>query len=304
MNGNTAESNGNKALLYTLFMALALLWGLSFLGTKLALEALNPVELLAVRWAMSLVLFCLLIGMRIIKVSYSGKNVKLLIAAVLVQPCAYAILEAVGIDMTTSSESSIFIAVIPLMVVLESFIFLRQKVSLRTGIGIVVGFAGVVTSIIFSPEFSTGGKISGYLCLIGAVTVGALYTLISNRLGGEFSTMETSFGLAIAGGIFFNLLSLLQGNGVHPYRVFFAGGQTMWALIYLGVGCSFAAYIIFNYTLSRLKAELASCIQTNSITVVGVIAGIVFGGDSWGWYTILGMGMTIAGIFIASKDLK
>lgn len=304
MNGNTAESNGNKALLYTLFMALALLWGLSFLGTKLALEALNPVELLAVRWAMSLVLFCLLIGMRIIKVSYSGKNVKLLIAAVLVQPCAYAILEAVGIDMTTSSESSIFIAVIPLMVVLESFIFLRQKVSLRTGIGIVVGFAGVVTSIIFSPEFSTGGKISGYLCLIGAVTVGALYTLISNRLGGEFSTMETSFGLAIAGGIFFNLLSLLQGNGAHPYRVFFAGGQTMWALIYLGVGCSFAAYIIFNYTLSRLKAELASCIQTNSITVVGVIAGIVFGGDSWGWYTILGMGMTIAGIFIASKDLK
>ena len=304
MNGNTAESNGNKALLYTLFMALALLWGLSFLGTKLALEALNPVELLAVRWAMSLVLFCLLIGVRIIKVSYSGKNVKLLIAAVLVQPCAYAILEAVGIDMTTSSESSIFIAVIPLMVVLESFIFLRQKVSLRTGIGIVVGFAGVVTSIIFSPEFSTGGKISGYLCLIGAVTVGALYTLISNRLGGEFSTMETSFGLAIAGGIFFNLLSLLQGNGAHPYRVFFAGGQTMWALIYLGVGCSFAAYIIFNYTLSRLKAELASCIQTNSITVVGVIAGIVFGGDSWGWYTILGMGMTIAGIFIASKDLK
>lgn len=304
MNGNTAESNGNKALLYTLFMALALLWGLSFLGTKLALEALNPVELLAVRWAMSLVLFCLLIGMRIIKVSYSGKNVKLLIAAVLVQPCAYAILEAVGIDMTTSSESSIFIAVIPLMVVLESFIFLRQKVSLRTGIGIVVGFAGVVTSIIFSPEFSTGGKILGYLCLIGAVTVGALYTLISNRLGGEFSTMETSFGLAIAGGIFFNLLSLLQGNGAHPYRVFFAGGQTMWALIYLGVGCSFAAYIIFNYTLSRLKAELASCIQTNSITVVGVIAGIVFGGDSWGWYTILGMGMTIAGIFIASKDLK
>ena len=162
----------------------------------------------------------------------------------------------------------------------------------------------MVTSIAFAPEFSTGGKLTGYLCLLGAVTVGALYTLLSNRLGKDFSTMETSFGLAIAGGLFFNVLSLIQGNGLHPYKVFLAGGQTMWAVIYLGVGCSFAAYIIFNYTLSRLKADLATCIQTNSITVVGVAAGIIFGGDNWGWYTILGMLMTITGIVIASRDVK
>ena len=304
MSSNPSESKENKTLLYILFVALALLWGLSFFGTKVALVELDPIELLAVRWGMSLILFCLLIGTRIIKVNYRGKNIKLLIAAVMVQPCAYAILEAVGIDLTTSSESSIFIAVVPLMVVLESFVFLKQKVSRRTGIGILVGFAGVVTSIIFSPEFSTGGKFAGYLCLIGAVMVGALNTLLSNRLGGEFTTMETSFGLAVAGGLFFNILSLIRGNGLHPYEVFFSGGQTMWAVIYLGLGCSFAAYIIFNYTLSRLKAELASCIQTNSITVVGVAAGIIFGGDNWGWYTILGMGMTIAGIFIASRDMN
>ena len=300
----TENKKESKALLYTLFVVLALLWGLSFLGTKVALVELDPVELLAVRWGMSLVLFCLLIGLGIIKVSYKGKNIKLLALAVLMQPCIYAILEAWGINLTTSSESSIFIAVVPLMVVLESFIFLKQKVSRRTGLGIIIGFAGVVTSIAFSPEFSTGGKFTGYLCLLGAVTVGALYTLLSNRLGKDFSTMETSFGLAIAGGLFFNVLSLLQGNGLHPYKVFFAGGQTMWAVIYLGVGCSFAAYIIFNYNLSRLKADLATCIQTNSITVVGVAAGILFGGDKWGWYTILGMLMTITGIVIASRDVK
>lgn len=300
----TENKKESKALLYTLFVVLALLWGLSFLGTKVALVELDPVELLAVRWGMSLVLFCLLIGLGIIKVSYKGKNIKLLALAVLMQPCIYAILEAWGINLTTSSESSIFIAVVPLMVVLESFVFFKQKVSLRTGLGIIIGFAGVVTSIAFAPEFSTGGKLTGYLCLLGAVTVGALYTLLSNRLGKDFSTMETSFGLAIAGGLFFNVLSLIQGNGLHPYKVFLAGGQTMWAVIYLGVGCSFAAYIIFNYTLSRLKADLATCIQTNSITVVGVAAGIIFGGDNWGWYTILGMLMTITGIVIASRDVK
>ena len=294
----------NKVFIYILFAALALLWGLSFLGTKVALAELEPIEVLAVRWGMSLVLFMILAAAGIIKVNYRGKNVKLLAIAVMIQPCIYSIMETWGINLTTSSESSIIIAVIPLMVVLESLLLFRQKVSRRTGIGIIIGFSGIVIAIFFSPEFSTGGKPAGYLCLMGAGTVGALYTIISNKLGKEFSAMETTFGLAFAGGIFFNFLSLLQGNGLHPYKVLFSGGTTTWALIYLGIGCSFAAYLIFNYTLSRLKAELASCIQTNSITVVGVAAGIIWGGDGWGWYTAAGMLMTIAGIVIASGDVR
>lgn len=304
MKVNSDANRKNNTLLYILFVALALLWGLSFLGTKVALTELTPIEVLAVRWGMSLILFCILSGTGIITVNYRGKNIKLLSVAVMIQPCIYSIMETWGINLTTSSESSIIIAVIPLMVVLESLLFLKEKISRRTCIGIFIGFSGVVTAIILSPEFSTGGKPAGYLCLIGAVTVGALYTIISNRLGKEFSAMETTFALAAAGGVFFNLLSLLQGNGVHPYRVFFAVGTSTWALLYLGIGCSFTAYLIFNYILSRLKAELASCIQTNSITVVGVAAGIIWGGDSWGWYTVVGMLMTIAGIIIASRDVK
>ena len=304
MKVNSDANRKNNTLLYILFVALALLWGLSFLGTKVALTELTPIEVLAVRWGMSLILFCILSGTGIITVNYRGKNIKLLSVAVMIQPCIYSIMETWGINLTTSSESSIIIAVIPLMVVLESLLFLKEKISRRTCIGIFTGFSGVVTAIIISPEFSTGGKPAGYLCLIGAVTVGALYTIISNRLGKEFSAMETTFALAAAGGVFFNLLSLLQGNGLHPYRVFFAGGTSTWALLYLGIGCSFTAYLIFNYILSRLKAELASCIQTNSITVVGVAAGIIWGGDSWGWYTVAGMLMTIAGIIIASRDVK
>ena len=304
MKVNSDANRKNNTLLYILFVALALLWGLSFLGTKVALTELTPIEVLAVRWGMSLILFCILSGTGIITVNYRGKNIKLLSVAVMIQPCIYSIMETWGINLTTSSESSIIIAVIPLMVVLESLLFLKEKISRRTCIGIFTGFSGVVTAIIISPEFSTGGKPAGYLCLIGAVTVGALYTIISNRLGKEFSAMETTFALAAAGGVFFNLLSLLQGNGLHPYRVFFAGGTSTWALLYLGIGCSFTAYLIFNYILSRLKAELASCIQTNSITAVRVAAGIIWGGDSWGWYTVAGMLMTIAGIIIASRDVK
>ena len=117
------SGKGNKVILYLLFTALALLWGLSFLGTKVALEELEPIEVLAVRWGMSLVLFCFLGVTGIIKINFKGKNVRLLAIAVAIQPCIYSILEAWRINLTTSSESSIIIGVIPLMVVIEGFLF-------------------------------------------------------------------------------------------------------------------------------------------------------------------------------------
>jgi len=116
--------------------------------------------------------------------------------------------------------------------------------------------------------------------------------------------MEVTYGLTIAGALVFNTLSLLQGNGFHGYRMLFTDVETAGALLYLGIGCSCAAYMIFNYSISRLKVAVAATIQTNAITVVGVIAGIVFAGEPWGWYTIVGLTMTITGIVISSQEEK
>ena len=69
MKVNSDANRKNNTLLYILFVALALLWGLSFLGTKVALTELTPIEVLAVRWGMSLILFCILSGTGIITVN-------------------------------------------------------------------------------------------------------------------------------------------------------------------------------------------------------------------------------------------
>ena len=97
-------------MVYFLLALLGLLWGLSFLGTKIALEALAPIEVLAVRWMIAFLLFLLLIAFRVIHVNYRGKPVRYLVIAAALQPCIYALLETWGVKLTTASESSIFIA--------------------------------------------------------------------------------------------------------------------------------------------------------------------------------------------------
>lgn len=106
--------------------------------------------------------------------------------------------------------------------------------------------------------------------------------------------------MTIGGCLFFNVLSLTAENGLRGYQLLFAGGSETAALLFLGVGCSCIAYAISAHAISKLKTVVVSNIQTNSATVVGVIAGITLGGDTWGWYTIIGLIMTITGICLCS----
>ena len=52
------NKNAEKLISYFFFVFVALVWGLSFLVTKEALAALEPLEILAVRWGISGLFLC------------------------------------------------------------------------------------------------------------------------------------------------------------------------------------------------------------------------------------------------------
>ena len=169
---NQAVKKGNRLVIYTLFAATAVLWGMSFLWIKVALDELEVMELLAVRWTLAAVLFGVLIAAKVLKADFRGKSRKFLLLGAFVQPCIYALMETWGVDYTTSSVSSIFIAVIPLVVVLLNAAIFKAEVSRKTTFAIVLAFSGVIISVVLAPDFAVGGRMLGYLCLMGAVADG------------------------------------------------------------------------------------------------------------------------------------
>ncbi len=289
-----------SAISYFMFVFVALVWGLSFLVTKEALSSLSTTEVLAVRWGMSAVFFVFLAVTKIVKVNYKGKKLKGLILLVLCQPCVYSIMECIGVDRTTATESSIMIAAVPIVVVIESMLLLKKFPGKMATLGVLIGFSGVVLCIIPGATDSTGSQLLGYLCLLIAITVGAGYNIGTNLLSSEFSVLEISCAMSVGGGIFFTILSLLVGNGAHPYKVFFAGGAVTWQLVFLGLGCGVLCYAMYNYNLGKFPSTIAACIQTNSINVVGVLAGIIILNEPWGWYTVVGLLLAMAGIVICA----
>lgn len=293
-----------KKIVYIAAIIESILFGLTFMGAKIALTAMDAIEVLTCRWTISMILFVLLALFKIIKVELRGKVLWPALLAAFIQPCINTICETCGVDLTTASESAIIYAMIPIAVVLISAVILRRKIRPVVVLGIAVSFFGVIISIAFSDNFSVGGKATGYLFLLGMVVTGAIFTILSGHLSDRFSPMERTFVMAVMGGVWFNLLNLIRGNGFQCYLVCFQEPKAGLAVLFLGAGGSFICYILFNYVVSKMPAPQASMLQVNLITLTGVVTGILFQGDSFGWYTAAGLILVLAGVALANRSPK
>ncbi|MBO4725862.1 MAG: DMT family transporter [Firmicutes bacterium] len=282
--------------LYLLILCTGIVWGFSFLGTKIALEHLTPIEVLATRWLLGAVVIVVLAQLKVIKINLKEKPLRPLLIIALFQPAIYSIAECVGIGLTTVSESSIFIATIPTFVVIISTIFFNKKISLITVFAILLAFLGVVATVVLSPSFSISGKWSGYLCMLLAVVMGAAYSAKCGSVAGKYTPMEITYVMAIVGAVWFNVLSLVLGNGVKAYTMQLHSPALLGAILFLGLGCTAFCYVGYNTAMTNLPAHQAAMLQSNTTTVVGLLSGILISGDPCGWYTFVGLALIIIGI--------
>lgn len=284
-----------KTTVYLIAIICSVFFGMTFLGAKIALEQLDAIQVLACRWTLAFVLFAIAVLLGCIKVDYRKKPIWMVAGMALIQPCINTICETCGVDMTTTSESAIMYAMIPMAVVLISRVFLKQRIRPLVGIGIVVSFLGVFIAIAFGGD-GFGGNILGHLVLLGMVITGALFIIVSGKISDKFNAMERTFMMAALATVWFNGLNMARGKGFDGFVICFQDLKTGLAILFLGAIGSFMCYILLNYIVGKMPAAQASSIQVNITSLTGVVTGIIFQGDPFGWYTVVGMVMIIAGV--------
>ncbi len=296
--------SNSKLFLYMLIVICGMCWGLSFLVTTIALKYTDTMELLALRWAVPALFFIFAHLIGIYRIDIKGKPLKAVILTALCQPCIYSIFETNGIGLTTTSESSIFIALIPVAALIISIMLKKEKNNFKTIFSILIAFSGISVCIGLSPAFSFSGKYLGYGCLLGAIFFGALYTHASKGASRHFNSLEITVIMSVIAGIFFNVINLIRGNGINTYVTCFQSSQLLICTLFLGVFCSCICYLINNYVIKKLPVSIAANVVANTTTSIGVLSGCIFAGDPFGIYTVVGLILTIAGIILASKSVE
>ncbi|AOY78110.1 DMT family transporter [Clostridium formicaceticum] len=277
----------------------AIIFGFSFLFTKEALDTLNPFHLLGFRFAFATITLLLLQIMQVIKINLIGKRVQILLFLALFQPILYFVCETLGVGMTSASEAGMMIALIPIVVTVLAAIFLEEKPTKMQLIFICLSVIGVIFIVVMTGNLRVGSSFAGMFILLGAVLAAGIFNVLSRKSSLHFKPVEITYVMMWVGVIVFNSIAILQhirqGNLI-SYLEPLKNAKILLSIIYLGGLSSVGAFFMLNFMLSKVEASKAA-VFTNLITVISIIAGVVFRGEPFYWFHGVGAFMILLGVW-------
>lgn len=227
-------------------------WGVSFLSSKILLEAasLSPVEVFVYRFGCAY-LILLLFTFKNIR-SNSWKDELTFVLCGICSGSLYFITENYALRLTTAGNVSMLGSLSPLFTTFLVAIMYRQKIRKGVLLGSVVSFIGAVC-IIFSHGESIEFRPTGDLLAISAALSWAVYIMAIKKLLPLYSGFFVTRKLFFYGVISAIPLLFLQHEPLRLNILFdFSTPSYIFNFLFLVLVCSIGAYIIWNQVMKVL----------------------------------------------------
>ncbi len=253
-------------------LALAAIWGASFLFIRIAAPALGPFPLMAGRVVLAAAVlwgYAAARGTPVVLKPWAGK---LLLLGLLHAAAPFSLIAAAEVHLPAST-AAVLLAVQPLFVTLLSVAFLGERLSAARGTGLLLGLAGVWALV---GSAGAAGLQARSLLSAGAVLLAALL-----YAGGTLYARHRMGGVPVL------TLALGQQLGAAAWLVvpaFVTAPAAAWrtgpvaALVALALLSTAVAYVLFFWLIGRVGALKASTV-TYAIPVFGVFWGAIFLGE-------------------------
>ena len=191
-----------------------------------------------------------------------------------------------------SGTAAIIIALSPAATAAASALWLHERLSARSVVGLVTALAGVVLVVL-----TTGRSVSfqpkAALVLVSVLATAAYFTLqkpFSARYGAEAATTVTILGGALG--------TLPFGLGL-PHALFAAPLSRVAALIWLGLAPTFLGYLTWNMALHRASvSKVSSFIYFG--TPLALLISWAWLGEQPGWATLVGGAIVVSGVVLTN----
>ncbi|MCK4623348.1 MAG: DMT family transporter [Desulfuromonadales bacterium] len=274
-----------------------LLWASSFVALKLAFRGYHPMQVIFSRMFIASLCFVVFIpGFR--KINWRRHDLKYFLLMATCEPCLYFLFEAKALELTSASQAGMITAMLPLLVALLAWGWLKEQIGRQALIGFSLAIIGACWLSLASETSSNApnprlGNFFEFLAMVCA----AGYTVSLKHLTSNYPPLFLTAFQAFVGCLFFFPFLLLPDVG------FPTGWETIPALsiIYLGTFISFGAYGCYNYGVSRIPASRAAG-YVNLIPVFAVILGMLILGDRLNLSQWLACGLVFCGVWLSCRS--
>lgn len=282
--------------------ATSLIFGFSFIFTKKGTASVSVLHLLGWRFLLAFLFFELFRRLLHIPIHLKKPGWQNLVILGLLFPVSYFSFESMGIRDTTASEAGVILSMGPIVTMVLSTLFLKERPKKNQFVGILISTFGVVLMVLSKrdqPSFS----FYGYAMLLGGVFSYSFYA-IRQHLIQSFSVYERTYAMMLIGACVFFLASTVgaftQGEGTYFLTLPLTNRGFLYSILYLSLLSSNLAFLMSVTSIGILGPTLASSFA-GLTTLISVFAGVIFLNETFLFSQWLAAGLIIAGVFLANR---
>ena len=237
-----------------------ILWGVSFVATRAALGELQPVTLIAVRFAIGDMMLFAMLAARRMPLLPPRREWPVMALLGFDGIALHTMIQAYALRETTAVRTGWLIGLSPIWSAILAAIFLRERLGWIKSLGLGIGFAGaviVVTRGAISGQTPALPGTRGDLLILASTFNWAIYTVISREPVRRVGSLPAMAAAMLVG----CLLLLPWFLASHAWRELSRMSPMGWgAVLFLGIGCSGIAYLLWFGAIERIDASRVSAL--------------------------------------------
>ncbi|WP_299884478.1 DMT family transporter [uncultured Lacinutrix sp.] len=206
-----------------------------------------------------------------------------------------------GLEFTTPIHASVIVTITPIIVLILSAIYLKEKVTSLKILGVLLAFAGAIVLTIYGKSLRAADNVflGNALILVNAISY-SIYIIIIKKLTEKYHPFTFIrwlflFGLILVAPFGYNELVSTNLNNFTPYIYF--------AVAFVVVGATFGTYILNPLALRHLKASTVTIFIYIQPIIAGIFA-IIMGSDGITPVKIIASTLIFIGVYLVTKKPK
>ncbi|EWH22733.1 DMT family transporter [Bacillus haynesii] len=289
------ETAGHLAAVITI-----IIWGTTFVSTKVLLEDFPPVDILFYRFLIGLIVLIMVHPHML--TFRSWRQEALFAGAGLCGVSLYFLLENIALTLTYASNAGMIVAVIPMITaVLAHFLLSGEKLEPRFFIGFAAAFTGLAL-IFFNGQMMLKLNPLGDILAAASAFVWAAYAILMKKISTfGYHTIQYTQRIFLYG-----LLFMVPALFLFDFRFDaspFASPVNWLNILFLGAGASALCFVTWNWSVGVLGAVKTSA-YIYMVPVITIAASVVILQEKLTWVAFCGGALTLAGLYISETKPK
>lgn len=288
----------NKTVLaYILLVFTIILWGGTFISTKVLLRELEPIDVLFYRFFIG---YCALFVMypKLDK-AIKPKSEILIALAGFCGVTLYFLAENIALKYTTASNAALLVSISPVVtILLTKLVGKDSEITKRSIIGCFLGFIGVAF-VVFNGSFILSVNPLGDVLAILAAVAWSGYTLLLRRI-----TKPKNIILLTRKIFFYGLLGMLPVicvTGLNKNTATLMLPSVWGNILFLGLGASALCYALWNFAVEQLGVVKSSSF-IYSVPLITMSFAYFLLDEKITVFAIIGGVLILSGVYLAERS--